>query len=111
MSDSWCDVDVDLMKGHGSGSITLKELSEFIKTEMSDVFDVTHLSTNSSAKTVKTPVHNRLLLETINNRTVFNFTSGVYPNGYKTSDLIRAYMHLDQRAKILAFALRYLAKV
>lgn len=41
----------------------------------------------------------------------FNFTSGLYPSAYKTSSLIRAYLELDDRAKILAFCFRYIAKL
>lgn len=42
---------------------------------------------------------------------VFNFLTGLYPSAHKTSTLLRAYFDLDERARVLAFCFRYLAKV
>jgi hypothetical protein len=54
---------------------------------------------------------NRICFESKQFGIAFNFTNNFYPNAYKTSILLRAYLELDHRAKILAFCLRYIAKV
>ena len=57
---------------------------------------------------------NKLSYEYKLSRTVkimFNFTTGLYPMAHITNSLIRAYMELDERAKVLAFLFRYLARV
>lgn len=108
MAESGCDVDVDLSKLHSSSAQTIRELCQFLKKEMSDEFNIEPLMDTRNPKFAS---HNRLTLETLNGSGVFNFTTGVYSNGYKTSALLSAYMQLDERAKLLAFSLRYLAKV
>ena len=108
MAESGCDVDVDLSKLHSSSVQTIRELCQFLMKEMCNEFNVEPLMDTRSPKCAS---HNRLTLQTIDGGGVFNFTTGSYSNGFKTSALLSAYMQLDERAKLLAFSLRYLAKV
>ena len=82
---------------------------------MSAEFDVSHLTNNKTS--INTPNKsksanlNKLTIESKDApKIVFNFTSGIFTSAYKTSALLRAYLELDERARILAFCFRYIAK-
>ena len=105
-------VDVDISIAHMSSSQILKEVSDLIKAEMSDLFELAPLNTNmKSSKANSNQNLNKLSLESKESKILFNFTSELFKSSYKTSYLIKAYLELDERAKILAFCLRYIAKV
>jgi hypothetical protein len=94
----------------------LNNAFELIKTEMSDIFDLAQQTSfnhhNPSNKTKTTSQNsNKFTVETIDNGIAFNFTSGIFSSAYKTTNLLRAYLELDERAKILAFCFRYIARV
>lgn len=110
-NDSQVDIDIE-SKHHKSSSQVLRDVSELIKSEMSDTFELSALTTNTNVKSSKSNSNlNKLSLETRGSKIVFNFTCELFKSAFKTSFLIKAYLDLDERAKILAFCLRYIAKV
>ncbi len=119
-NDSSCDIDINFGKNNANKSNLniLNDVKEFIKTEMSDVFDSSQFNRSNSNQNSKnanqanfTNNLNKITFETKKPRVAFNFTSGLYSTAYKTSILIKAYLELDDRAKILAFCFRHIAKV
>jgi predicted nucleotidyltransferase len=121
-NDSPCDISVEFNKDNRTSEQILSDVSEFIRVEMPDRFEIAN-----SSKQIKSPKTlskknktaggmganlTRLTLESKGPiKAYFNFTSCVMADSYKTSFLLRAYMQLDERAKILAFCFRYMAKV
>ena len=104
-----CDIDVDF-----NDSVNSREaiglICDFLSTEMSNLFDANEIEENRTSQSSKI----KLTHKTDDSKAssiVFNFTCGLFVNAYRTSTLLRAYMELDERVKVLAFALRYLALV
>jgi hypothetical protein len=121
--DTPCDISVEFNKYNRTSEQVLNEVSEFIRTEMSEEFEVEAANGKLTKSSPKLPGKKskaagnsanltKLTFETKGQvKAQFNFTSGVMADSYKTSLLLRAYMELDERAKILAFCFRYMAKV
>jgi hypothetical protein len=120
--DSSCDIELkynrhhlDLNKRKMTTSEIINAALDTIKTKLNDTFDVVSFEKSSSLDKIDT---NKLtIFAQIGNgkwsqRIPFNFTSDLHPDSaYKTSILIRAYMQLDERAKILTFCFRHIARV
>lgn len=106
----------------------MRDVVELIRSEMSDLFlsvenDAEYLRSEAALRagsgqerggghhTANTA--NRVVFRSSQSSggIIFNFLTGLYPSAYKTSTILRAYMDLDERARVLAFCLRYLAKV
>lgn len=112
-SDSACDISIEHDSGNRDGTNKsshqlLNNALELIKTEMSDIFNQQNTSTKNRTNSSNT---NKFTVETVDSGIVFNFTSGIFSAAYKTTNLLRAYLELDERAKILAFCFRYIARV
>jgi hypothetical protein len=120
-NDSPCDISVEFNSENRTNDEVLAQVGEFIRTRMADRFvvDTPQNSVKSSpkltgkkAKAAGSGSMNKLLLETKGSlKTYFNFTSGVMAESYKTSMLLRAYMELDERVKIIALCFRHMARV
>lgn len=111
-----CDIDVDFNDGVRNANMTSREaiglICDFLSEEMAHVFDVAEVTENRSSQSSRIKLKHKMT--TADNRSqtiVFNFTCGLFVKAHRTSTLLRAYMDLDERAKVLAFALRYLASV
>jgi hypothetical protein len=46
-----------------------------------------------------------------NTNIVFNFTTSLFSSAYKTSFLLKSYIEMDERVRVLSLCLRYIAKV
>ncbi len=122
-NDTPCDISVEFNKDNRTSEQVLTEVNDFIRREMWEEFEVDAANTKHIKSSPKlTGKKNKsagmsanltkLTFETKGPVKVqFNFTSSVMANSYKTNLLLRAYMELDERAKILAFCFRYMAKV
>jgi len=110
-NDSQVDVDIQFVKSSNklSSSQILKKVLELIESEMNDTFELD--SNKMSQQQKSNNLINKLTLETKNTKIVFNFTCELFSSAYKTSYLIKAYLDLDERARILAFCFRYIAKI
>ena len=110
--DTSCDISIEReSKCNQSSSEILSEVKDFIQSQMSDIFvcqSKLYLSTKTSKSTTSS---NKLTLTTLKSNLVFNFTTGIHSYSYKTNFLIKSYLCLDERARILAFCFRYLAKI
>ena len=112
-----CDIDVDFNDGIRNANMTSREavglICDFLSEEMSHVFDVNEVQENRSSQSSRIKLKHKMASS--DNKTtqtiVFNFTCGLFVKAHRTSTLLRAYMHLDERARVLAFSLRYLASV
>ena len=123
-NDSQCDISIEPSPpppSSGEAAATAREYSpmtimrdvvELVRTEMSDCLcDLeTRESVNRGGSGEK-PSSNRIAFKSASNGLVFNFLTGLYPSAYKTSTLLRAYLDLDERARLLAFSFRYMSKV
>lgn len=106
-NDSNCDICVELLTATSrSPCQIIKDINEVIMAQMTDVltpFGDDDLSTETRS--------NKVMYRSKSLNVVFNFTTGLFTSAYKTSILLRAYMNLDERARVLALCLRYIAKV
>ena len=121
-NDSQCDISIEPSPPpRGEAAATAREYSpmtimrdvvELVRTEMSDCLcDLeTREGVNRGGSGDK-PSSNRIAFKSASNGLVFNFLTGLYPSAYKTSTLLRAYLDLDERARLLAFSFRYMSKV
>ena len=137
--DSQVDVDIEYVKSSSQQSTSqiLSTVAEFLQEEMSDVFELEPapqqnksvissssnnannlnkisyiLTTNHYNSSTTPPTPTTTTTTTVNTQPIsFNFTSGLFSSAFKTSFLIKSYLDLDERARILAFCLRYIAKV
>lgn len=111
-----CDIAVEFNKDNRTSQQTLAEVSSFIAEHMRDCLkssaepvgkqDATKPAGVSKSSTNKLAFKSKSMTSA-----VFNFTSGVATDGYQTATLLRAYLELDERAKLLAFLFRYMARV
>jgi len=111
--DSQVDVDIEFVKSNcQSTSQILTAVADFLKDEMPDTFELETSSQNKS-KSSSNNVNNlnKISYLTKIDQISFNFTSGLFSSAFKTSFLIKSYLELDERARVLAFFLRYIAKV
>ena len=130
-NDSSCDVSIEFDSATSNKNKTSNQIiscvTDLIRNEMSDTFHLkttttttnnnqnsnknnkNYAKTNSSNSQNQSP--NKYTVESIESKIVFNFTNGLFPTAYKTATLLRGYFELDERAKILAFCFRYIAKV
>ena len=133
-----CDISVEFSEENRTSEQILADVEEFVRSEMSDVFASTVAAENqqptapntiATLNQVKSPKISNKKSRTAPNASCnasklvfeaksdeystakFQFTSGAMNEAHKTSTLLRAYMQLDERAKILAFGFRYMAKV
>ena len=117
-ADSSCDISIEYASESSSSSLScskiLGDVCDVLRsTDMSDTFDpllFKQMERNRQAKKKLSIAANKLSIQA-RDTTVFNFSTGLYPSAHKTSALLRAYLELDDRAKILAFVFRYIAKV
>ena len=114
-NDTSCDIDIDFEKTNKSNMQILKDVQELVKKHMCDVFDLNQPSqlngNGKSARSNSNNSSNKITFDTKKLKISFNFTSGLFSGAYKTSQLIKAYLELDERAKVLAFCFRHMAKV
>jgi hypothetical protein len=113
-NDSACDIDVDYDHNiyHKSHHEIINSVLELIREHMRDTFDVEYKDKNNENSLANSMNSNKLLLSTREKPIInFNFTSGLFAQAYKTSSLLACYMQLDERAKVLSFCFRHLAKV
>jgi hypothetical protein len=112
-NDSSCDISVeyDDSVAEKSPIKIISDINVFIKSEMTETFFQEDYSTDEIRISDKTNNLNKLTFKSKSLNILFYFTTGLYTSAYKTSTLLNAYMSLDDRAKILAFCLRYVAKV
>ena len=109
-NDSQVDVDIEYVKSNWSTSQILNEVSDFLRTEMNDIFEIDS-SNNTKSSSSNSNNSNKISFLTKKTQILFNFTSELFSSAYKTSFLIKSYLELDARARILGFCLRYIAKV
>lgn len=117
-NDSSCDISIEFESTTSTKNKTsiqiIEHVSDLIKNEMSDTF---HFKTNQNSNKQKNSKQttnqclNKITFESFDSKIVFNFTSGIHPVAHKTSTLLRCYFELDERARILAFCFRFIAKV
>ena len=98
LKDSFVDVDIHFDNKNSIDTLDL--INDFLKKD--DFFDV---------RSINNSVYDRITCKTKNEPIFFKLTSLQHPNSYRTSRLFNFYAKLDSRFKILAFCLRYLAKV
>ena len=122
-NDSYCDVSIEFESSATTSTGKPKTstqiltiVNDLIKNEMSDIFHLktTHQNSSKNNKNSKPLVNqnlNKLTVESIDSKIVFNFTTGLFASAHKTATLLRGYFEIDERAKILAFCFRYIAKV
>ena len=99
--DSSCDISVESGENDKSTHQILTEVADLIQKEMSDIFDCQK----------QQKANNKLTVQLKNSSTCFNFTTALHTSAHKTSALLKAYIELDDRVKVLAMCFRYMAKV
>lgn len=136
-NDSACDISIEptttTTTNDSNTMQIMRDVVDLIRDEMSDVFvsvekDVEYLRSEAAMRggggcgeRGRANSANRVVFKSSPNKSnnnptssggiIFNFLTGVYPSAHKTGTVLRAYMDLDERARILAFCFRYLAKV
>jgi hypothetical protein len=117
-NDSSCDISVEFESAISGKNKTSNQIiahvTDLVKNEMADTFHFKINQTSNKQKNSKQTTNqclNKLTIESLDPKITFNFTSGIHPAAHKTSTLLRCYFELDERAKILAFCFRYIAKV
>ncbi|CAF0866293.1 unnamed protein product [Brachionus calyciflorus] len=109
-NDSTCDITVEYdSKTNRSSADILAEMDLFILQEMNSFLDLRYDPELQALK--KNSKLNKLTFKAINSSLVFNFTTGLYTSSPKTNFLIKSYLDLDERARILAFCFKYLARI
>jgi terminal uridylyltransferase len=119
-NESSCDISVEFQNScktaiTKTNAQTIQNVTDLLKTEMYDTFrfNSTVLPLKKAQKQSQSCL-NKFTCETIDStlkQCFFNFTSGIHPQAHKTATLLKGYFELDERAKILAFCLRYIAKL
>lgn len=124
-NDSQCEISVELVNEAISNSSSgkspatiIRDINDLIRNEISDQLvsveeDTEFLRNEAKYANLERQNSNKVTFKSKHSthNVIFNFTTGIYPSAYKTSTLLRAYMDLDERAKILALCFRYMAKV
>ena len=107
-NDSSCDISIEYDQNSSqndkSSQQIIKDISDIIENEMKDILNVQSIqkSNNKLTLTAKNDTNTNI---------VFNFTTGLFSSAYKTSFLLKSYIEMDERVKILALCLRFIAKV
>lgn len=121
-SDTQCDVSIEPVGAAAAATQpeterVLRQVAEIVRTDMTDLLKplteadrlVKTIATGNAASFDRANRHSFRSVDAP--AVVVNFISGVYPSAYQTASLLRAYLDLDERARVLAFCFRHMAKV
>ncbi len=106
-NESSCDISIEYDQNSSqndkSSQHIIKDISDLIENEMKDILNVQSIQKSN----------NKLTLTAFRseNNAIFNFTTGLFSSAHKTSFLLKSYIEMDERVKILSLCFRYIAKV